>query len=319
NGATKQVKAESEAASRHADKTAELQARIELAKASDDEEAYKAAVAELQEAARVMFTEMSRLRHETAVAKIPHVVEHVENAIGGSGKVVVFAHHKDVVNGLMDEFGDRAVKLTGETPMAQRQEAVDRFQSDPTIQVFVGNIQAAGVGITLTAASHVVFAELDWVPGNITQAEDRCHRIGQTNSVLVQHLVFDESIDANMAHALTIKQDVLDRALDRREAEVPVVPTTAKHATEPKVPELSEDQVQAIHEGLQMLAGVCDGAWMRDDCGFNKIDTHIGKSLASASRLTQKQAALGYRLCRKYRRQLPEALLKTLALERRPQ
>jgi hypothetical protein len=58
---------------------------------------------------------------------------------------------------------------------------------------------------------------------------------------------------------------------------------------------------------------------MRDDCGFNKIDTHIGKSLASASRLTQKQAALGYRLCRKYRRQLPEALLKTLALERRPQ
>jgi SWI/SNF-related matrix-associated actin-dependent regulator 1 of chromatin subfamily A len=250
NGATKQVKAESEAASRHADKTAELQARIELAKASDDEEAYKAAVAELQEAARVMFTEMSRLRHETAVAKIPHVVEHVENAIGGSGKVVVFAHHKDVVNGLMDEFGDRAVKLTGETPMAQRQEAVDRFQSDPTIQVFVGNIQAAGVGITLTAASHVVFAELDWVPGNITQAEDRCHRIGQTNSVLVQHLVFDESIDANMAHALTIKQDVLDRALDRREAEVPVVPTTAKHATEPKVPELSEDQVQAIHEGV---------------------------------------------------------------------
>jgi SWI/SNF-related matrix-associated actin-dependent regulator 1 of chromatin subfamily A len=60
----------------------------------------------------------------------------------------------------------------------------------------------------------VVFAELDWVPGNMSQAEDRCHRIGQTDSVLVQHLVVDKSLDARIAEALVVKQKVLDKALD---------------------------------------------------------------------------------------------------------
>jgi SNF2 family DNA or RNA helicase len=68
--------------------------------------------------------------------------------------------------------------------------------------------------LTLTAASHVVFAELDWVPGNVSQAEDRLHRIGQRDSVLVQHLVFDDSVDSRMAHVIVEKQAVIDQALD---------------------------------------------------------------------------------------------------------
>jgi hypothetical protein len=64
------------------------------------------------------------------------------------------------------------VSLTGDTPMIDRQLAVDAFQTDPNIRFFVGNIQAAGVGITLTASSHVVFAEIDWVPANLSQAVD---------------------------------------------------------------------------------------------------------------------------------------------------
>ena len=71
-----------------------------------------------------------------------------------------------------------------------------------------------GVGWTLTKSSHVLFAELDWVPGNLTQAEDRCHRIGQKDSVLVQHLVLDGSIDAAMAKSLVKKQYNIDNALD---------------------------------------------------------------------------------------------------------
>ena len=100
--------------------------------------------------------------------------------------------------------------LTGDTPMIARQAAVDRFQNDPGCSLFIGNLIAAGVGLTLTAASHVVFAELDWVPGNVSQAEDRCHRIGQKNSVLVQHLVIDGSIDAEMAKRIVAKQAVID-------------------------------------------------------------------------------------------------------------
>ena len=90
---------------------------------------------------------------------------------------------------------------------------MDTFQAGKA-DVFIGTIGAAGVGITLTKASHVVFAELDWVPGNMSQAEDRCHRIGQDNSVLVQHLVVDGSIDARLAKVLVKKQKVLDKTLD---------------------------------------------------------------------------------------------------------
>ena len=70
------------------------------------------------------------------------------------------------------------------------------------------------MGITLTASAHVIFAEIDWVPGNLSQAEDRCHRIGQSDSVLVQHLVVDGTIDAMIAGAVTRKQAVIAAAID---------------------------------------------------------------------------------------------------------
>jgi SWI/SNF-related matrix-associated actin-dependent regulator 1 of chromatin subfamily A len=114
------------------------------------------------------------------------------------------------------------VRLTGLESIEARQRAVDSFQGDSEVRLFVGSIQASGLGITLTAASTVVFAELDWVPGNITQAEDRCHRIGQINSVLIQHVVLDGSIDATLAKTLVKKQEIIDRALDE-EAVKPVI------------------------------------------------------------------------------------------------
>ena len=105
--------------------------------------------------------------------------------------------------------------FTGKESLAERQSAVDAFQTDPSVRVFVGSLSAAGVGITLTAASFEVCAELDWVPGVMSQAEDRCHRIGQRNSVLVQHIVFEGSLDAMIAQTLVRKQAVIDMALDR--------------------------------------------------------------------------------------------------------
>ena len=84
--------------------------------------------------------------------------------------------------------------------------------------LFCCHVQAAGVGLTLTVSSHEIFAELDWVPSNIMQAEDRCHRIGQKNSVLIQHIVFDRSVDANMAKRIVEKQEIIDEALNNEDS-----------------------------------------------------------------------------------------------------
>ena len=224
----------------------------------------------------------------------------------GIEKVVVFAHHHDVVDGLMEHFGDAAVRLTGRDSQEQKQAAVDRFQTDPDCKVFVGSIQAAGVGLTLTAASNVVFAELDWVPANVTQAEDRCHRIGQNENVLVQHLVVDGSIDARMAQVLVEKQELADKALDN-ETRVPVVPSAPKTSRPKNYPKATEEQREACVQGLRIIAGMCDGAHELDGVGFNKIDTRMGKELAQRSfsrSLTDGEVWLARRILPKYHRQI---------------
>jgi SNF2 family DNA or RNA helicase len=266
-------------------------------------------------AATAEFSEMSRLRHETGLAKVAVAVEFLREALDEGGKIVAFAHHRDVISALAAEFGEAAVAMTGETPIAERQAAVDRFQTDPKCRLFVGSIQAAGVGITLTAAQHVVFVELDWVPGNVTQAEDRCHRIGQRGSVLVQHLVFDGSLDMRMGEVILSKQEVIAAALDVREPEPkPVVrQIAAEPAKTPIAGAMPEDRKEAIHAALRLLAGVCDGAAQLDGQGFNKTDASFGHSLAGCHALTDRQAAAALRMVLKYRRQLPAALVERIA------
>ena len=92
----------------------------------------------------------------------------------------------------------------------EKDAAVREFQNG-SARVFVGQITAAGTGLTLTAAKTILFAELDWVPGNVTQAEDRCHRLGQTDPVRIIHLVAKDSVDARMVHALVDKQSTIER------------------------------------------------------------------------------------------------------------
>ncbi len=330
NGSSKVVKAERAAMSAHEEKLTALRQAVEEAKASDDPEDYKAAVKALRTGWGVAFTEMAKVRHDTAVAKIPYVIEHINEVLAVGHKVVVFAHHHDVIDALVDEYGSKAVKLDGRTSAIKKDAAIEAFQNDKWKRLFIGGIQAAGTGITLTAASHVIFAELDWVPGNVTQAEDRLHRIGQHDSVLVQHLVLEGSLDANIAQTMVEKQAVIDKALDfvndsagrdEKKAEAlnlsePIIPvghsltegtSRARIAKEAKT--ITQAQVEAIHEALKHLAGLDqDRAQALNDMGFSKIDTNIGHSLAEAPRLTPKQAALGKRIALKYSRQLSEDL-----------
>ncbi len=320
NGASRAVKAEAKAFRAHEDRLAGLRDEADLAHAAGDETTYKAAVEKLRDEAQVAFSEISRLRHDVAVAKIPSVIDHVDNMLeSGVSKCLLFCHHKDVVKAFAEHYGAAAVKLTGDTSQEDRQTAVDRFQTDPAVKVFIGSITAAGVGLTLTAAAHVVFAELDWVPANITQAEDRCHRIGQTGSVLVQHLVVDGSLDARMAKTIVAKQAVADKALDNDVGIV--VPTDdPKRVRRPgKYPVATTEQRRAAARGLQLLAGCCDGARNKDGMGFNGCDTRIGKELAGKSLgtpLTDGQVWLARRILPKYHGQIgPELVAAVKGVE----
>lgn len=322
NGATGCIADEQKAWAQQAERLMDLRATLEMAKATDDGTGYRDAVEALRDGARAAFTEISKLRHATALAKVPRVIEHLQDALEAQPKAIAFAHHKDVIKQIMDAFPGEAVRLTGDDSMAARQAAVDRFQSDPGCRLFVGSITAAGVGLTLTAASYVLFAELSWVPGDMSQAEDRCHRVGQRDSVLVQHLVLEGSLDARMARVLVDKQDVIDRALDTGEEppeiNVPVLPDSGGTNATPKRLEiesqrLSALQIDAAHAGLRFLASVCDGASTIDAQGFSGIDVRIGHDLAACERLTARQAALGRRILRKYRKtQLPEPVSAAL-------
>jgi hypothetical protein len=293
---------------------------VEIAKASDNPEDYKNAVAALQQGMAVAFGDMSRVRHEVALAKVDVVVEHLKGIIEDEEqKVVCFAHHRDVIEKIKEAFGDEAVILYGGMTDKKKDESVERFQNDDKVKLFVGSIQAAGVGLTLTASSRVVFAELDWVPGNMTQAEDRTHRIGQVNNVLVQHIVLQGSMDAEMAHKLVAKQNVIDKALDEKPEPIVVTPgnptATGGHGYDRigKIAnDMTDEQRKAVHVALRRLAVVCDGARELDGHGFNAIDTRLGKSLAANSELTPRQAALGKLIVTKYHGQLGDEIIKTI-------
>lgn len=218
NGLSGQVQRECEFMERKETTEQALKEARDQAKDAGDEASYRKAVDELSDFAKSSFAEMSLIRHETARMKVPYVIEHAKEILEESEKLVVFAHHHDVVASLaagLRPYG--AVVLSGETSLPNRQAAVDAFQTDPKVRVFIGSIQAAGVGLTLTAASRCVFAELDWTPSSLSQAEDRLHRIGQRDAVQIQHIVVEGSIDAHIAKIVVEKQRVIGKALNAEE------------------------------------------------------------------------------------------------------
>ncbi|HOU52888.1 MAG TPA: DEAD/DEAH box helicase [Myxococcota bacterium] len=153
--------------------------------------------------------ELATIRRELGLAKVKQVTEIVNNILESEQKCVVFAIHKDVVSLLRDALKQHGVvTITGDTPVEERNVAVDRFQNSKNVRVIIGTIGAMGVGLTLTASSTVVFAEIDWSPALMQQAEDRCHRIGQQNVVCVQLPVAPGSIEERIASLVAWKSRV---------------------------------------------------------------------------------------------------------------
>lgn len=157
---------------------------------------------------------LSTVRRLMGEAKIKMALDHIKGLLVDVPKIVIFAHHASVVDGLYEGLLDYGpVKLTGKTGTDRRQKAVDMFQRNESSRVFIGNIQAASVGLTLTAASYIVFVESSWVPSEIEQASNRCHRIGQTNNVTVEFLVVKKSLDEHILTKVLEKREVIDELI----------------------------------------------------------------------------------------------------------
>lgn len=162
----------------------------------------------------VAFEALSDILHMNAQRKLPLAIQHIKDTLESEEKVVIFANHSDIIQGLseaLEKYG--VVTLTGKTPQNQRQEVVKQFQTDPATRVFIGNIKAAGVGHTLTAASRVIFVESSWSPADIEQCTDRCHRIGQEDHVIAEILTIHCSIDAQMLHSSIAKLEVISKII----------------------------------------------------------------------------------------------------------
>lgn len=157
--------------------------------------------------------EVILLRKFMAMAAIDKTIEMVEDAIDEGQKVLIFTTFKDEQEELAEYFGKKCVVHNGSMSEAEKQKSVDKFQKNKNTKVFIGNIISAGVGITLTEATVVVFNSFDWVPGNNEQAEDRCYRIGQEFTVNVYYQLFDDTITTKMWYTVQRKRDVIDQII----------------------------------------------------------------------------------------------------------
>ena len=153
--------------------------------------------------------EMTLLRTFIAMETVPYTIEKTEEALELGKKTIIFCNFNDEMDSFINHFGDKCVCVRGGMSDKQKQLAVDRFQEDDSCMVFVGQIKAAGVGLTLTAAEIVIMNSLDWVPGNHEQAEDRAYRIGQKETVNIYYMLIDDTIDTLVWDILNEKKKVI--------------------------------------------------------------------------------------------------------------
>lgn len=165
------------------------------------------------ESLAAMAGSVSTLRKYTGLQKVVPcselVIEELES--GAYGKIVIFAVHKLVIEQLSERLKKfNPLMLYGKTSDAARNENIRLFQTNPNHRVLVANILSAGTAITLTAAHHVLFVEQDWVPANNSQAAQRCHRIGQTETVSVRFAAIQNGVDERLTAILKRKSEEIE-------------------------------------------------------------------------------------------------------------
>ncbi len=157
----------------------------------------------------IQFSKLMKVRKVIANEKVRQTIEFAENIIEQGKKVIIFTNFTDTLQLIHNHFGKQSVYLDGSCNKVQRQYAVDQFQDNEKIKVFVGNLKAAGVGLTLTAAEVVIMNDLSFVPAEHAQAEDRAYRYGQKNNVLVYYPIFENTIEGAIYDILNKKKKII--------------------------------------------------------------------------------------------------------------
>lgn len=155
---------------------------------------------------------LSVLRRLAAKAKMESVVEWVQQRTDDGAKVVIAAHHRDVVDELANRFG--GLKIQGGMSVEEVEEVKRKFQTDPKAQVITLSIQAAKTGHTLTAAQDIIFVELPWTPADVDQTYSRLHRMGQKGSVTATYALCAGTIDEEIYSLIASKRSVVTTAVD---------------------------------------------------------------------------------------------------------
>lgn len=163
--------------------------------------------------------QMEMLKQKAVEGKLKSSMEWIDDFLLSGEKLILFATHKNIIHALKTKYKKISVTVDGSTPMKKRQENVELFQSSKKIKLFIGNIKAAGVGLTLTAASNVAFMEYPWTPGQLSQAIDRAHRIGQKNAVMVHFLIANQTIEEKLINIIQSKQIIADSIIDGKSME----------------------------------------------------------------------------------------------------
>ena len=171
----------------------------------------------------VQFTKLTEVRQVIANEKILNTIELAENIIEQGKKVIIFCNFTNSLEQIVQHFGKAAVRLDGSMSKPDRQNSVDKFQTDDKVKVFVGNIKAAGVGITLTAAEAVIMNDLSFLPSDHSQAEDRAYRYGQKNNVLVYYPIFENTIEGIIYDILNKKKQVIATVMGDVKNDVDIV------------------------------------------------------------------------------------------------
>lgn len=220
---------------------------------------------------------LTKVRTALHKAKQKAAADRIKDVVHQGDKVVLFTCFSEGIERHKKQLGNKAVTVTGSQTSEQRMQAVDAFQNNPDVRVCLCNIIAGGVGITLTAGTHVLFQDLDWVPANHAQAEDRCYRLGQISKVTVEYLYAAGTLDSYIAELLEAKinlikaveaEDLPDGSIlkeveARMRSLAPALMEEARLAAKSTDPENRIEQLSGLYPRVQTVETPVDevGAW----------------------------------------------------------
>ena len=158
-------------------------------------------------------SKLMRVRQIIADEKIELTCDLINQSLEQDKKVIVFTNFTDPLMKIHERFKDNSVVLHGSMKKENRQESVDKFQTDPNVKIFISNLRAGGVGITLTEAEVVIMSDLSFVPSEHSQAEDRAFRIGQKKNVSILYPIYENTIELAIYRILEKKKNIIDTVM----------------------------------------------------------------------------------------------------------